>query len=288
MDISAKLSFEFKLKQEHVKNIVSLIDDGNTIPFIARYRKEMTGACDDQVLRAFSDRLEYVRGLDKRKAEVRDNIEKQGKLTPELTSALDTAATLAEVEDIYRPYKQKRRTRATIAKEKGLEPLALTLLGQSRDLPDIYTLAGEYIDSEKGVASADDACLHEGQYSFPLMVKPLYSHEFKKAIGGKYLLAADMDELLAAYERASAHGLEVVLLEVVPGDDDLLCSYYTYIDEYGEPQFHFTKRIIRRYPEHEGFACYHVTDWNPEVQELGLRLFRHPHILNILHIFHVF
>ena len=116
------------------------------------------------------------------------------------------------------------------------------------------------------------------------MLKPLYAHQFKKIFEGKYLMARDFDELLAAYRQASEHGVEVVLLEVIPGPDDLLCSYYTYLDENGAPQFHFTKRIIRRYPEREGFGCYHITDWNPEVRDLGLRLFRHAGLKGVANV----
>ena len=116
---------------------------------------------------------------------------------------------------------------------------------------------------------------HADEYVYPLMIKPLHSHEFKRVHEGKYLMAADFDELLSAWRRTHEHGVDVVLLEMIPGPDDLLCSYYTYLDENGAPQFHFTKRVIRRYPEHEGFGCYHITDWNPEVRDLGLRLFRH-------------
>ena len=116
---------------------------------------------------------------------------------------------------------------------------------------------------------------HADEYAYPLMIKPLHSHEFKRVHEGKYLMAADFDELLAACRRTHEHGVDVVLLEMIPGPDDLLCSYYTYLDENGAPQFHFTKRVIRRYPEHEGFGCYHITDWNPEVRDLGMRLFAH-------------
>ncbi len=150
------LSAEFKIREDLVGNIIKLIDDGNTIPFIARYRKEMTGSCDDQVLREFADRLQYLRNLQKRREEVCASIEEQGKLTEELKSAIDAAATLAEVEDLYRPYKPKRRTRATIAKEKGLEPLALHLFGQEKQ-GDLLAEAAEYVDAEKGVESAEDA-----------------------------------------------------------------------------------------------------------------------------------
>jgi len=123
-------------------------------------------------------------------------------------------------------------------------------------------------------ASAQDVEAHRDEYAYPLMLKPLYAHQFKKVLEGKYLMAGDFKELMAAYRLVHEHGVEVVLLEVIPGPDDLLCSYYTYIDASGTPQFHFTKRIIRRYPEREGFGCYHITDWNPEVRDLGLRLFR--------------
>ena len=121
--------------------------------------------------------------------------------------------------------------------------------------------------------SEEEVRAHAGEYAYPLMIKPLHSHEFKRVHEGKYLMASDFDELLAAWRRTHESGVAVVLLEVIPGPDDLLCSYYTYLDESGAPQFHFTKRIIRRYPEHEGFGCFHITDWNPEVRDLGLRLF---------------
>lgn len=151
------LAEELKQSKEHIKNVIDLIDEGNTIPFIARYRKEMHGAMDDTVLRELADRLSYLRNLEARRDEVKKTIEGQDKLTEELTCKIDAARTLAEVEDIYRPYKQKRRTRATMAKEKGLEPLALTLLEQSRDLGNITELAAEYIDAEKGVEDATAA-----------------------------------------------------------------------------------------------------------------------------------
>lgn len=151
------LAEELNKSEEHVKNVIDLIDEGNTIPFIARYRKEMHAAMDDTVLRHLADRLNYLRNLKMRREEVKKAIKAQDKLTEELTVKIDAAQTLAEVEDIYRPFKQKRRTRATIAKEKGLEPLAMMLFEQSRDLPDITELAAEYIDVEKGVEYAQDA-----------------------------------------------------------------------------------------------------------------------------------
>jgi len=149
------LANEFKCKVEHVANVISLIDEGNTIPFIARYRKELHGAMDDQKLRELAERLQYLRNLDKRKQEVRDSIESQGKLTDELIAAIEVAQTLAAVEDIYRPYKQKRRTRATVAREQGLEPLAEWLRSQSLDAQSPLDKAAEFIDEEKGVADAE-------------------------------------------------------------------------------------------------------------------------------------
>ncbi len=149
------LALELGQKQEYVENVVTLLDEGNTIPFIARYRKELHGSMDDTALRNLETRLQYLRNLAERKGEVIKSIENQGKLTQELTAAIEKAATLAEVEDLYRPYKQKRRTRATVAKEKGLEPLALAIFAQ--DGQDPATLAADYIDPEKGVETVEDA-----------------------------------------------------------------------------------------------------------------------------------
>lgn len=157
MDIISALTNEFKLKTWQVENVVALIDDGNTIPFIARYRKEAHGTLDDQTLREISERLEYLRNLDKRREEVRSSIEAQEKLTDEIAEALDNAATLAEIEDIYRPFKPKRKTRASVAREKGLEPLAAAIFAQVADSPSAIELAADYIDEEKGVATAEDA-----------------------------------------------------------------------------------------------------------------------------------
>lgn len=157
MDIKAKLSEEFKLKPAYAANIVDLIEEGNTIPFIARYRKEMHGGQSDELLRDFSDRLTYLKNLTARKDEVRAAIEGQGKWTDELAAALDKAVTLTEVEDVYRPYKQKKKTRASVAVERGLEPLADIIFAQEMKECDLAALASEYIDEEKGVASAEDA-----------------------------------------------------------------------------------------------------------------------------------
>ncbi len=157
MNIQQILTTEFKLKPDHVKNIIELVDAGNTIPFIARYRKEMTGSCDDQVLRELHERMEYLRGLEKRQAEIIASIEEQGKMTEELKAAILEAKTLARLEDIYRPFKPKRRTRGMIAREKGLEPLAKILFSQNLREGDLWTLAQPYISEEKEVASAEDA-----------------------------------------------------------------------------------------------------------------------------------
>lgn len=157
MQINKLLCEEFKIKQTQVDNTVALIDDGNTIPFIARYRKELTGSLDDQVLREIFDRLNYLRGLQKRMDEVKASIEALGQLNEELSLKIDSALTLAEVEDIYRPYKPKRRTKASVAKEKGLEPLADLIFAQAKDSADPLAAAHDYIDEEKGVLSADEA-----------------------------------------------------------------------------------------------------------------------------------
>lgn len=156
MDYSEILSQQFNIKQEYADNIINLLDDGNTIPFIARYRKEMHGSMDDQLIREFAEKLEYLRGLDKRREEIKSLIDGQEKLTEELVSLIDKASTLSELEDIYRPYKPKRKTRASIAKEKGLEPLAVKILKQEENFnPSDY--AGNFISDEKDVSSAEEA-----------------------------------------------------------------------------------------------------------------------------------
>ena len=155
--IAELLARELDKPLRHVENVIALLDEGNTIPFIARYRKELHGAMDDTTLRKLEDRLRYLRNLAKRREEVLAAIDGQGKLTDELTAAIENAATLAEMEDLYRPYKQKRRTRATVAREKGLAPLAELLLAQAADCPDPAEAAAGYIDPEKGVETAADA-----------------------------------------------------------------------------------------------------------------------------------
>ncbi len=157
MDITAILCQEFHLKKQQCENVLKLIDDGNTIPFIARYRKEMTDSLDDQVLREIFDRLQYLRGLDKRRNEIESALQEQGNLTDELPAKLAAASTLAELEDLYRPFRPKRRTRATIAKEKGLEPLALQLLMQNEKKKTAEQVAEAFIQPDKGVETAEDA-----------------------------------------------------------------------------------------------------------------------------------
>ena len=157
MDIIQTLAQELDKAPQHVENVVRLLDEGNTIPFIARYRKELHGAMDDTSLRTLEERLQYLRGLEERREAVKRSIDEQGKLTDELAAAIDSAKTLAEVEDLYRPYKQKRRTRATAAKEKGLEPLAALLFAQERNCPQPEEAAWDYIDPEKGVETLSDA-----------------------------------------------------------------------------------------------------------------------------------
>ena len=155
LTIAEILSQELGQKLEYIENVIALMDEGNTIPFIARYRKEQHGAMDDTTLRTLESRLTYLRNLQNRRDEVKKSIENQGKLTEELSAAIDNATTMAEVEDLYRPYKQKRRTRASIAREKGLEPLAAAIFAQ--DGQDPAVLASDYINEEKGVSTVEEA-----------------------------------------------------------------------------------------------------------------------------------
>ncbi len=156
MDISAKLAEELNIKKSQAEATIKLIDEGNTIPFIARYRKEVTGALNDEILRNLYERLTYLRNLEDKKQSVLGSIEEQGKLTEELKARIEAAETLVVLEDLYRPYKQKRKTRASVAKEKGLEPLAAYILEQNATAPLIET-AQAYVDAEKGVADAKEA-----------------------------------------------------------------------------------------------------------------------------------
>lgn len=148
---------ELSMKPEHVKNVVDMLDEGSTIPFIARYRKELHGSSDDTVLRSLEERLKYLRKLDERRAEILKSIEEQGKLTEELSKDIGNAVTLAELEDLYLPYKQKRRTRATIAKEKGLEPLADLIFSQDASIVSLEEIAAPYCNEEKDVKTVEEA-----------------------------------------------------------------------------------------------------------------------------------
>ena len=155
--INQILARELGREQAHIDNVIKLLDEGNTIPFIARYRKELHGAMDDTALRTLAERLEYLRSLAERRETVKNSIAEQGKMTEELAAAIDGAQTLAALEDIYRPYKPKRRTRATVAREKGLWPLAEEIFSQRAGLPAPEVLAADYVDAEKGVETVVDA-----------------------------------------------------------------------------------------------------------------------------------
>ena len=157
MNVAEKLSSEFGIEKKYVDNIIALIDEGNTIPFIARYRKEKTNSCDDQILREFADRLRYLNNLEERKEEIAAAIEEQGKMTDEIRASLSGAETMTEAEDIYRPFKQKKKTRASIATEKGLRPLAEIILAQEIGSGSVFDIAAEYINEEKGVPTAEAA-----------------------------------------------------------------------------------------------------------------------------------
>ena len=157
MDISKQIAAELKLKQWQVDNVIALIDEGNTIPFISRYRKEATGELSDEILREFDERLKYLRNLNQRKEDVKRIIEEQGKLTPEIAKAIDDAVKLTEIEDIYRPFRPKRNTRAALAKSRGLEPLAKILYEQNIQNGDINEIAAKYINPEKEVDTAEKA-----------------------------------------------------------------------------------------------------------------------------------
>lgn len=208
MDINKQLCAEFKVTPAHMDNIVNLIDDGNTIPFIARYRKEMTGAIDDQVLRDISDRLTYLRNLEKKKEDYAASITEQGKMTDEIAAAISEAETLAVLEDIYRPFKQKRRTRATVAKEKGLEPLALAILDQLPDSPSPEKLAAAYVDEEKGVEDVPAALQGANDIIAEIMSdSPEIRRELKEIIYRKGIIASenkkDEDSVYSMYYKYS-------------------------------------------------------------------------------------
>ncbi|RGX56389.1 RNA-binding transcriptional accessory protein [Anaerotruncus sp. AF02-27] len=211
MDFAAILSKEFNIAKNLVENIIALIDEGNTIPFIARYRKEKNGSCDDQVLRELSDRLEYLRGLEKRKQEITDSITEQGKMTEDLAADIAAAETLARLEDIYRPYKQKRRTRATIAKERGLEPLAELILAQDKTSGTAQALAAPFVDPEKEIPTAEDAIA-----------------------GACDIIAEQVSDSAEGRQRLRLYYQKNAVLRSVAADPDKESVYSTYYD-YAEP-----------------------------------------------------
>ena len=157
MNYAKAIAEAFSVREDYVANIIALLDEGNTIPFIARYRKEMHGTMDDQKIREISDKLTYLRNLDERREEVRNLIEQQENLTEEISKALDKAATLAEIEDIYRPFRPKRKTRASVAKAKGLQPIADEILLKQKSNLIPIEMAAKYVDAEKGVETVEDA-----------------------------------------------------------------------------------------------------------------------------------
>ena len=194
MDILQIIADELNVKYKQVENAVDLIDEGNTIPFIARYRKEVTGGLSDEDLRTLYERLNYLRNLENRKEEVKNSIEEQGKLTDEIVKALQNAKILAEVEDIYRPYKQKKRTRATVAKEKGLEPLSEALINQDNKV-SIEEIAKKFIDPEKGVETVEDAIAGAKDIiAENISDNPTYRKEIKRYCYRDGVIATEVNE----------------------------------------------------------------------------------------------
>lgn len=194
MDILQIIADELNVKYKQVENAVNLIDEGNTIPFIARYRKEVTGGLSDEDLRILYERLNYLRNLENRKEEVKNSIEEQGKLTDEIVKALQNAKILAEVEDIYRPYKQKKRTRATVAREKGLEPLSEALINQDNKV-SIEEIAKKFIDPEKGVETVEDAIAGAKDIiAENISDNPTYRKEIKRYCYRDGVIATEVNE----------------------------------------------------------------------------------------------
>lgn len=237
MDIIGIITQEFSLKRWQVENTAALIDDGNTIPFIARYRKEAHGTLDDQTLREISERLEYLRNLEKRKEEVFSSIDSQEKMTEEISLALEKAQTLAEIEDIYRPYKPKRRTRASVAREKGLEPLAQMITEQKEDSAEPLVLAADFVNSENGVETPEDALQ-----------------------GAKDIIAEDISD--NADIRRRLRNLFTVSGEVISkaadeGKDSVYAQYYDFSQPVSKIAGHRVLAIDRG--EREGFLKVSVT-----------------------------
>ena len=237
MNFAKELSEEFNLKEWQIENIISLIDEGNTIPFIARYRKEAHGSLDDQSIRAVSERLEYLRGLEKRREEVRELITGLEKMTDEINKALDEAKTLSEIEDIYRPYKPKRKTRASVAKEKGLEPLAEKIFSQEPDsLPGIE-MAKEFIDEEKGVKTPEEALA-----------------------GALDIIAENISDNASIRKRLRVVCMEHSILEAKasnPDEDSVYRQYYDFKEPVKKIQGHRVLAIDRG--EREGFLKVNIT-----------------------------
>ena len=228
--INQILARELGREQSHIDNVIKLLDEGNTIPFIARYRKELHGAMDDTALRTLAERLEYLRSLQDRRDSVKKSIAEQRKMTEELDRAIDAAATLAEVEDLYRPYKQKRRTRATVAREKGLEPLAARLFAQTADCPAPEALAADFIDEEKGVATVEDALAGASD-----IIAEQISDD------------AEIRALLRDYIQSAA----VVTAKAATEDDSVYRLYYDFSQRIGRLQGHQILALNRG--EKEGF-----------------------------------
>ena len=228
--INQILARELDREQSHIDNVIKLLDEGNTIPFIARYRKELHGAMDDTALRTLAERLEYLRSLQDRRESVKKSIGEQGKLTEELERDIDEAQTLAALEDIYRPYKPKRRTRATIAREKGLEPLAARIFAQEADCPAPEELAEEYINEEKGVLSVEDALASASD-----IIAEQISED------------ADIRRILREYIQTSA----VVGSRAASEEDSVYRLYYDFSQRIGRLQGHQILALNRG--EKEGF-----------------------------------
>ena len=252
--ICTALAKELGQKTEYIENVIRLLDEGNTIPFIARYRKEQHGAMDDTQLRTLEERLRYLRNLEKRREEVKSSIEAQEKLTPALAGAIDAAATLAEVEDLYRPYKPKRRTRATMAREKGLAPLAEKILAQEKGLPPLETLAAGYLDAEKGVATVEDAL----QGASDIIAEALSDD------------AALRKTLRSAMERKSEARTEAAK----PEEDSVYRSYYDFHQPVSRLQSHQILALNRG--EREGFLKVRLDNDDEELKRTICRKVVHP------------
>jgi len=230
-----KLSKEFKQRESYVTNVVKLLDEGNTVPFIARYRKELHGSMDDQLIREISERLQYLRNLDKRQDEILASIGDQGKLTNELVTAVRAAETLSALEDLYRPYKPKRRTRATIAKEKGLEPLAQVLFAQELRSGDIRQMAQKYIDPEKGVETVENALA-----------------------GASDIIAEDISDDADIRTRLKdlIHRQGTLVSKAAKDGDSVYRLYYNYSEPIGRVQSHRVLAVNRG--EKEGYLAVSV------------------------------